>query len=146
MFARRYAAGLIKGKANSRLRGEMHDAREAPIAEQPRGRVRIGQVELLEREPVPAGKLREARLLEGDVVVGVEVVDADHRVAAREQRRGRVHPDETGRAGDQHPAHGVPSARALSARSFAYLRKLANAPIAIWAKPAAPSRNPSLTT
>ncbi len=43
------------------------------------------------------------RLLERDVVIGVEVVDADHIVAARGEGAGAVVADEAGDPGDQYP-------------------------------------------
>ncbi len=44
---------------------------------------------------------REARLLQLDVVIVVEVVDADDRIAALGQGLGGVKADETGRACDE---------------------------------------------
>ena len=87
-----------------------------------------------ERESRPPGQRREPGFLQRDVVVGIEVVDTHDRRAAREQRLRRGHADESRHAGHEHRVHRArpPS---CSARSFAYLRKLANAPIAMWAKP-----------
>jgi hypothetical protein len=48
------------------------------------------------------GEPREPIALELRVVVVVEVVQADHAVAARKQQLRHVHADETGRAGDEN--------------------------------------------
>ena len=42
--------GIDERVAHARLRGKVDDAVEAPVAEQPRGRVALGEVEPLERE------------------------------------------------------------------------------------------------
>ena len=44
---------------------------------------------------------RQPRVLQLDVVVVVEVVEADHLVAARQQALRDVHADEAGGAGDE---------------------------------------------
>src|SRR5512135_798309 len=138
--------------AHTRLCGEMYDRSETAAGEQCRAGVLVGEVDVLECEARPTGQLRDARLLEVDVVVRLVVVDADDRSTRIEQRARRVHADEARHPGHQHaPAvefdrgHGRRSVWSR-ARSLACLRKLANAPIAMWAKPAAPSRKPSLKT
>jgi hypothetical protein len=44
---------------------------------------------------------RQPRLLEGDIVVVVEIVNADDFVAAREQALADMHADKPGGAGEQ---------------------------------------------
>ena len=44
---------------------------------------------------------REARFLQLDVVIVVQIVDADDRIAPSEQRFGDVGSDESGRSGDE---------------------------------------------
>ena len=80
----------------------MNGVRERVVAEQPIGGVGVGQVDALETESRAPGKPRRTRFLQRDVVVGVEVVDAEHRHAGIEELFGRVHADETGAAGDEH--------------------------------------------
>ena len=129
-----------------------------------RGRCRFREVEPLESKP--AGERRDRRLLERDVVVRIEVVDArDAGARATSKARAVCMPDEARRAGheDVHDqaftvdaegrsiqsragGAGPSPSDVFNARSFAYLRKLANAPMAMCAKPAALSRKPSFTT
>ena len=62
----------------------------------------VGEIELDEAEARRGfSSDREPRLLEPDVVVVVEVVEADHLVAALEQDLRRVVADEAGGAGDE---------------------------------------------
>ena len=48
------------------------------------------------------GKARQPGLLEIDVVIVVEVVDADHLVAASQQDLGDMHADKAGGTGDEN--------------------------------------------
>ncbi len=77
--------------AHPRLGGEMEDPLDAlvGIGEFLHGAA-IGDVEALEGEIPETLEQREARLLQPDVVIVVEVVDADDRVAALEQGLGGV--------------------------------------------------------
>ena len=67
----------------------------------------------LGRDPVELG---ETRLLEGDVVIVVDHVEAGDRVAARHQRARGVEADEPRRAGDEdaHPQAGTPRPRPMA--------------------------------
>src|SRR6185295_16290999 len=78
----------------------------------------IGDIHARKAKALPALQAREARLLQLDRVVGREVVDADHLVAALEQALRAVHADEAGDAGKQD-LHGWPSAL-CSSISLAY--------------------------
>ena len=134
------------------LRCEMHDAREGAVREKLRRLGGIGEIETLEGKLRSAPQLADSRLLERHVVVRLEVVDThDDRTRIEERARG-MHADEARRARDEdalavkHGATHRPRVSASSAFSFAYLRKLANAPMAMCANPAAPSRKPSLKT
>ena len=53
---------------------------------------------------------REARLLERGIVVGIEVVEADDLVAARQKALGNVVADEARRTGHEHAHQNRPSA------------------------------------
>ncbi len=54
----------------------------------------IGDVERVEREAVGPCKPSSRACFSRDVVIGVEIVDADHALAARQQRPGDVVADE----------------------------------------------------
>src|SRR5436189_167644 len=69
---------------NAGRRGEVHDPRWPPRLEQGLHRRGIGDVDSLELK-VLAGQARQTRLLQRRIVVGVEVVDAEHLVAAVEE-------------------------------------------------------------
>ena len=62
----------------------------------------IGEIELDEAERRLLLEQREAALLQPDVVVVVEIVEADDFVAALEQLACRVKADEAGRTGDEN--------------------------------------------
>src|SRR2546426_9305183 len=122
--------------AHPGLRGEMHDVIEAPVVEEAQGRGSIRQVDPFERESRAVRELCHTRFLEPHVVVRLEAVDAGHLRARVEQRASRMHADESRDAGDEDApsreirwCHRPPRASSASARNFAYLRKLANAPI-----------------
>lgn len=110
--------------AHARLGRQMHDVGEAALAEQAGGGVRIGQVHPLEREVRGALQRGEARLLERDVVVRVEVVHARDARAAREQRPRGMHADEACGAGyeDVHDARLIPCVAGCALRASAISR------------------------
>ena len=93
--------GVGERVAHARLRGEVHDAIRRG-GERGGDGVLIAQVGAPELERGLGGEPGEPGLLELRVVVGVHVVEPDHGVAAGEQVRAHVRPDEPGRAGDQH--------------------------------------------
>ena len=137
--------------AHARLRREMDDLGESAVAEERRRSGSVGQVDAREAELRMRREPREPRLLQRDVVVRVEIVDARHRARRRRAARAATcmpmkpaAPVTSTRRDGRGSAHRRGSA--VSARSFAYLRKLANAPIAMCTKPATPSRKPSLST
>jgi hypothetical protein len=139
--------------AHARLCGQMHDAVEA-VRKERVARGPVSEIDALEREAGASRERLDARLLERDVVVRVEAVDPRHVGAGVEQCARDVHADEAGCTGHEHAAPGArrrgrghdPGPSRSSARNFACLRKLANAPIAMCAKPAVPSRKPSRST
>ena len=61
----------------------------------------IGNIEPRQRETRVGRQTRESCLLEGDVVVVVEIVYPDDFVAAREQALADMHADKTRGAGEQ---------------------------------------------
>ena len=55
----------------------------------------------VERKPAPPLQPRQPGLLQADVVVGIEVVQAQHALAAAQQGLGDMVADEPGGAGQQ---------------------------------------------
>ncbi len=88
--------------AHAGLGGEMDDVAEAVGVEQPRQRRAVGEVDSLEGEAGVPAQLVEPGLLQGRVVVGAEVVDADDGDARAQQPLGQVEADEAGGARDEH--------------------------------------------
>jgi hypothetical protein len=74
---------------------------ELVAGEELRGLVARGDVEEREAEFGVGLEAREACFLEAHVVVGVEVVDAEDRVAPAEEGGGDGGADEAGGAGDE---------------------------------------------
>jgi len=87
--------------ADARLRGQMDNVGERAVAKESRRRFRLGEIHARKRKAGQARKRRQARLLQRNVVVGIEVVDAGDARALRKQRARRVHADEAGGAGYQ---------------------------------------------
>ena len=87
--------------ADTGLRGEMDDAIETMVAEAFVDRGLVGQVAPDEGvlgivglgDAVEFGK---SRFLQGRIVVVVDIVDADHGIAARDQLGGGMEADEAG--------------------------------------------------
>uniref|UniRef100_A0ACD6ADL9 Uncharacterized protein n=1 Tax=Avena sativa TaxID=4498 RepID=A0ACD6ADL9_AVESA len=96
--------------AHAGLRGEVQDVREGDRREEPLeqgGVVDVGAEHhhpARREQPLP-------RALEGRVVVGVEVVKAEHAVAARPERQRAVRAHEPGGARHQHRHAPVPPRR-----------------------------------
>ena len=61
----------------------------------------VGDVDTLEYETHLAFEKADARLLQGDVVIGIQIVEADHGFAAVEQRAGDMEADESGGPGHE---------------------------------------------
>ena len=93
---------VVDRVAHAGLRGQVQHALWLPVAQGGLHARQVGQVLLDEAEVGVAGQLREPVALELDVVVGRQIVDADHLVAAFEQAQCGVHADETGTAGEQN--------------------------------------------
>ena len=62
----------------------------------------VGDIDLLELEIGECLELRDPRLLETRVVIGIEVIEADHVVSVHQQPPRNVHADESGRSGDEN--------------------------------------------
>ena len=97
---------LLDGVANPRLRRQVQHLGRAHPRKQRGQRLPVGDVQALEAEMGMRPQARQAGLFQGGVVVGVEVVDADHGIAARQQAFAGVHSDKSGSAGNKHRVHG----------------------------------------
>ncbi len=92
--------GLLQRIADPRLGGQVHDPAGAGLPQQVREGLGVGHVHAHHAE---AGMLHQgggSRLLEGRVVVGVELVHPHDLLAAFQQAQGGMASDEAGRAGD----------------------------------------------
>ena len=93
---------MIDRVAHARLRGEMnHMCKPVPL-EQREQRFTIGEIDLLEFEPVVVLQDGEPRVLQGRIVVGVQIVEADDGAPLLQQPLGDMKADEARRARDQH--------------------------------------------
>jgi len=106
---------ILERVAHARLRRQVHDPREALAREQCADLRGVRQIELHEAEGGVAFEPLEARLLEGDVVVLVEIIETHHLVTLAEQPLRRRRPDEPGGACDQD-LHNLPSTCAAGNR------------------------------
>src|SRR5262249_5322144 len=95
---------------HARLRGEMHDMREALLLEQRRHAGAVSEVELGETERRMPGQFVEPRPPECRIVIGVEIVEADNGAGVGQQTTRDMEADEAGGAGDEDwiSRHGRP--------------------------------------
>ncbi len=98
--------GIFDAVADAGLGPEVDDAAGRVLREQGGHAVAIRQIERVVDIAGPGQQAVEARLFEGGVIVVIEIVDADHRLAARQQTLCGVEADETGRTGDEDGALG----------------------------------------
>ena len=121
------AVRIDERMADARLRAEVDDPIDRVAGEGCVEGGHVAEVDLGEGEV--AAQPGEPVALEPGIVIGVEVVDADHRLAAREQRRGDRRPDEPGDAGDEDGhaacATGGEGARTSIAATAAAMRSAA---------------------
>ena len=115
--------GMRHGVPHARLSGEVHHHLERAALEGPCGRLAIGELDPLEAEagsPVEPG---EPRLLERHVVVVVQVVKAEHLVAAREEPVAKRRADEPRSTGDEHSQFASPieSVRPVKSPAAVYI-------------------------
>ena len=93
---------MVERMANARLRRQMDHDGCALRGEQRGGAIAVGKVELLEPERRERRQLGEAGTLERDVVIRVEIVDADDGAALRGEAPRDVIADEARGAGDEN--------------------------------------------
>src|SRR5579862_5472208 len=89
----------------------MHDSWKLLTGKELGNTLGIGEVEFLEPESRLLLKPREARLLEGHIVILIEIVEADDLIASPKQPQCRVIADEASRSGEQD-LHSRPSTSA----------------------------------
>jgi len=100
--------GILEGVAHARLSRKVNDALRPFAREEIRYPASVGDIELYEPESGVRREPREARLLQGNVVVVVEIIEAENVVAARKEPLGDVHSDESRCARDQDFQMTVP--------------------------------------
>src|SRR5258707_9356504 len=93
--------GILERVAHARLRREMDHRIELLAREERAHRRAIGDVAAYELELSLAREAREPRLLQANVVVIVQVVEAGDALAALGEPQGQGGADEASRAGDQ---------------------------------------------
>ena len=96
---------VLERVADACLGGEIHHHTRPFGGEQRHKRLTLFQSNLLKTPGTGRSHgrdRREARLLEGGVVIAVEVVDADHAITALQQPLAERCPNETGSTGHQN--------------------------------------------
>ena len=101
--------------AHPGLGGEVDDPVDVGVAlDQGRHRHRIGDIDRSKHEAIAAFELREARTFQRDIVIRVQIVDADDLLAAIEQMPRDMKADKTRAACDQQSHGAVRTGSALS--------------------------------
>ena len=93
--------GMVERVAHAGLSSEMDDTLKRVLGEQPRHGFAVGDIQLDERKAVTPAELGQSGPLQVRIVIGVEIIDADHFIAAVKQLPGDVIADETGSARDE---------------------------------------------
>ena len=96
-------ARIVERIADAGLRAEMDDPVDLGAGQRLFERLVIREIDLHEAEGsgVQPRSSGQPLLLQPRIVIGIEIVDADHALAALEQRRGDMVADEAGGAGDE---------------------------------------------
>ena len=98
---------VLERVTHAGLRGEVDDLLETFLREQRFHRRAVLEIDAHHRERVVVIEKRSARLLQRDVVVVVEVIEAHDRVAALQELLRGVKADEPGGACDEYLHAGV---------------------------------------
>ena len=93
--------------SHARLRGQVDHAIEALFPEEARHAVTVGQVHAEETESRLGGESRDARLLQRGIVVVVDVIEAHHLIATRQQPFAGMIADEARGSGHQNFCHAL---------------------------------------
>lgn len=111
-------AWVLDRIADAGLCTEMDDPVEVFAIERCLKRDVIGEIDLLEREAgTQLGELGQPGMLQRDVVIVVEAVDAEHRVTPCEQVAADVKADKPGRTGNEN-AHAYISHESLALKQL----------------------------
>src|ERR1700722_9170754 len=89
---------ILQRVTHARLRRQMDDARELPVGEQPRHSRAVGKIEPDETEVRKGRQMRQADGLERDVVIIVEIVEANDIESVPQQAFSDVKTDKPGGA------------------------------------------------
>ena len=117
--------GILDAVADAGLGPEVDDAAGRVLREQGGHAVAVRQIQRV----VDIARMRqqqvEPRLFQGRVIIVIEIVDADHGFAARQQTLGGMKADEAGGSGDEDGAQG---AHGIAIAPGAQLRHLLSNP------------------
>lgn len=92
---------ILQGIPDPDLGGEVIDDGKRLVLEEPQKAGPVHDIHPVEGKALPGEKAGEAGLLEGDLVVVVQVVDPHHRMAHGQKPVGECGSDEAGGAGNQ---------------------------------------------
>ena len=108
-IAMRVRSGVLQAVADARLRAQMHHVVRPELVIDGVERRRIRKVRLHETEPLGLFQLGQARPLQLDRIIVVEIIDPQHlRAVGLQQPLASMIADEPGRSGDEnlHAARG----------------------------------------
>jgi len=97
--------GIHQGVADSGLGGQVHNLAELTLRKQPCHRFPVCQVAPDKAEAVTTFQLFQTRLLQGHIIIVVQVVESDDLVAPLQQPAGQVKADKTCSAGNKYLSH-----------------------------------------
>jgi hypothetical protein len=101
--------GMGQRVTHAGLRREMDHPIETTVRKERRHRRPVGDIHLDEAEiPLPRQAMKSVPL-EADIVIVIEVVDAEHAIAPTKKLERGLHTDETGSAGDENFQGPLPS-------------------------------------
>ena len=96
------SAGIVERVSHARLRREVDDSIEIGARKRSGKGIVIAYIDAMNRKvAADPFQLGDARFLQRDRVISVEIIDADDRFAAFEKARGRVHTYKAGDSGDE---------------------------------------------
>ncbi len=115
--------GIFNGIANAGLRTKMNYSVNLIVREEPLHGGSIGQIRLDESELLIGGVLADevqASLLERGVVVGVQIVQTQHRVSSLKKAKGGEGTNESGSTGDKDMHSGLQIQDPTGSKSVQY--------------------------
>ena len=94
--------GVVDTVAHPGLRREMDDPLDAAVPDQRLDVIGVRDVHFDEAETLQVLKIGEPGMLQRRIIIIVQIVDPDHRFAARDQPRRNRMADETGGTGHEN--------------------------------------------